>query len=469
MAEVIQFVTGRLAERALARVLAPLADQLGFAYTIDVLPITVAALMTPEWLARHVSRDIAATRVIVPGYCEGDLTPVVDAVATTVERGPRDLRRLPEHLGGKAPPADYGAHDIRIIAEVNHCPRLTLAGILAEAKRLSSAGADIIDIGCEPGHSWNDVGEAVRAVRGQGLQVSIDSLNVQEIEAAIAAGAELVLSVNRSNRDAAKDWGCEVVAIPDVPETLAGFDETINQLATAGVPVLLDPILAPIGFGFADSLTRYADVRRRYPDAEMLMGVGNLTELTEVDSAGVNTLLLGYCQELGIRNVLTTQVIPWAQTSVQECDLARRLVYHAVSQQTLPKHVDSGLVVLRDAQVSEAPPEDLADLAASLRDPNYRVFAAAGEVHLVGRQLHLRDRDPFVVFQQLQQAIAEGRVDRAVDPSHAFYLGYELCKAATSLTLGKTYEQDTPLDWGFLTRPEESHRLTFARPSSGDS
>jgi hypothetical protein len=43
------------------------------------------------------------------------------------------------------------------------------------------------------------------------------------------------------------------------------------------------------------------------------------------------------------------------------------------------------------------------------------------------------------------------------DPAHAFYLGYELMKARTSLTLGKNYRQDQALDWGFLTEPEVSH------------
>ena len=43
------------------------------------------------------------------------------------------------------------------------------------------------------------------------------------------------------------------------------------------------------------------------------------------------------------------------------------------------------------------------------------------------------------------------------DPSHAFYLGYELMKARTALTLSKTYRQDQALEWGFLTVPEVSH------------
>lgn len=45
-----------------------------------------------------------------------------------------------------------------------------------------------------------------------------------------------------------------------------------------------------------------------------------------------------------------------------------------------------------------------------------------------------------------------------MDASHAFYLGYELAKAVTALTLGKNYEQDRALRWGFLTVPEVGHR-----------
>src|SRR4029079_19107098 len=137
------------------------------------------------------------------------------------------------------------------------------------------------------------------------------------------AGAELVLSVNRSNRDAAPDWGCEVVAMPDVIATLEGLDETIQFLDTKKVKFRLDPILEPIGFGFAASLGRYLETRRRYPAFPIMMGIGNLTELTDVDSAVGTTLLIGFCQELAIGSVLTTAVINWARSSVREIDLAR--------------------------------------------------------------------------------------------------------------------------------------------------
>jgi dihydropteroate synthase-like protein len=459
----IHFVTGRLAEHALQAIVAPLAERIGFAYTLDVLPITVAALMTPQWIARHVRISAAATRVIIPGYCEGDMAPIQSLTTATVERGPRDLRALDEFFGQQKRD-EYGHYDIEILAEINHAPRMPLAAILNQARELRAAGADLIDVGCDPGEPWAGVADCVRALKAEGHRVSIDSLNVAEIEPAVRAGAELVLSVNASNREAAKDWGCEVVAIPDDIPTLGGLEVTIEALAAENVRLRIDPIVEPIGCGFAASLDRYLDVRHRFPDAEMLMGIGNLTELTDADSAGINVLLLGFCQELGIRSVLTTQVINWARTTVRECNLARRLVAYAVRGRIPPKHIDPQLVTLRDPRLHEFGTISLAQLAAEIKDHNYRLFAEGGQIHLVGAGIHISDRDPFVVFERLLNPGWRGATDKHqppknVDPSHAFYLGYEMAKAAIALTLGKEYRQDEALNWGYLTEPEASHRL----------
>jgi dihydropteroate synthase-like protein len=452
--EQIHFVTGRLAEHSLRGVVAELAAQAGFGYTIESLPITVAALMTPAWIARRIHVPPGTTRILIPGYCDGDLGPIAAAAGVPVERGPRDLRRLPEFFGEKPAATDYGRYDVEILAEINHAPRLPLAEILAEAERLRADGADLIDVGCDPGEPWSGAAEVVRALRDAGHRVSVDSMNPREIEPAVRAGAELVLSVNSSNREAAGDWGCEVVVVPDAPAELVGLDETVSRLAEARVPLRIDPVLEPIGFGFAASIERYFEVRRRYPDAEMMMGIGNLTELTDVDSAGVNVLLLAICEELGIRSVLTTQVIHWARTSVRECDLARRLVYHAIRHRLLPKHVEPRLVILRGGTPLKFGDESLDRLAAEIKDNNYRVFAEGERVHLVSAGVHLSDSDPFVLFEQL---LARG--PRNLDASHAFYLGYEMAKAVTALTLSKDYRQDEALEWGFLTRDEKLHRL----------
>jgi dihydropteroate synthase len=180
----------------------------------------------------------------------------------------------------------------------------------------------------------------------------------------------------------------------------------------------------------------------------MLMGVGNLTELTGVDSAGVNVLILGFCQELGIRSVLTTQVINWCRSCVREIDLARRLVHRACYERILPKPREPALVALRDPRLREHGEETLQELAGRVTDRNFRLFAERGQLHAFNDKVHVQGSDPFKLFAQLQEV-------EEMDSAHAFYLGYELAKAVTALTLGKNYVQDQALRWGFLTAAEE--------------
>jgi dihydropteroate synthase len=375
-----------------------------------------------------------------------------------VALGPEDLRDLPRALGQADDRlAGYGGYDIEILAEINHAPRLSQVEFLDQAGRFIAQGADRIDVGCDPGGPWLGVGSYVSSLVDRGWKVSVDSFDPVEIASAVMAGADLVLSVNATNRDHAHEWGVEVVAIPDVPGTLDGLDATIEFLESRKVPYRLDPILEPIGFGFASSLARYVETRRRWPDAPMLMGIGNLTELTDVDSAGVNTLLVGFCQELRVGSVLTTAVINWARSSVVEVDLARRLAYHSVTRKTLPKRVEPRLVILRDDQPPRFGPEALAELARRVKDPNWRIFAEGGLIYAFNNAHYLVGTDPFVLFDQMG-------VD---EPSHAFYLGYELMKAKTALTLNKAYRQDEALDWGFLTEAEISHRPTRIKPTAG--
>lgn len=447
------FVTGKLAESALRETLVPLGEKRGFRWQVEVLPITVAALMTVEWIAKRLVVPPGVQKVFLPGYVLGDEKLLERQLGLPVVKGPKDLRQLPAWFGAPVVKPDLGEHAIEIVAEINYAPRKTLEQILREAEAYRQAGADVIDVGCEPGPVWTGVGEVVRALRDAGHRVSVDSLQIEEIADAAKAGAELVLSVNSSNREAAPDWGVEVVVIPDRPGENEEFDRTIEFLAARDVKMRLDPILEPIGFGFGESLARYRECRMRYPDAEILMGIGNLTELSDVDSAGVNFLLLALCEEWRIGSVLTTQVVNWCRTSVRECDIARRLVHYAIRNRVPPKRLSEDLLLLRDAALAPIGMEGLSDLAEGIRDANYRLFAEEGLVHLINRDVHLKSEDPFDVFAELQATAPKN-----LDASHAFYLGYEMAKASTALTLGKQYRQDEALDWGMLTQPETSHR-----------
>ena len=110
--------------------------------------------------------------------------------------------------------------------------------------------------------------------------------------------------------------------------------------------------------------------------------------------------------------------------------------------------------MLRDAEIVRQGDETLDRLAREISDPNYRLFAEDGRLHAVTAGLHATDADPFALFERLTAA-----APRPIDANHAFYLGYELAKAVTALTLGKDYRQDEALDWGLLTRAECYHRL----------
>ena len=242
-----------------------------------------------------------------------------------------------------------------MFAEINHVPRLDRDEIFELAEYYRDAGADVIDLGLSLGRNWLDEGPRVIAeLRDAGFALSIDTLDPDEILMADEAGVDYVLSLNGSNRHLAERLRATPVLIPDTPEDLDSLDATIAHLERLGKPYLVDPIIEPIGSGFAASLGRYLEVRRRHPDAEMFMGIGNLTELTEADTTGVTALLIGFCQELGIRNVLTTEVIDWARGAVREAVLAGAAhALRASSAGTPPKHIDGRL---RHRQGRRVPP-----------------------------------------------------------------------------------------------------------------
>ena len=460
----VLFVTGKLAEPALRRVLDEM--EAPFACEVAVLRITVAALMTTSWIARHLAVPAGVDLVLIPGLCEGDPRIVADAIGVRVEKGPKDLREIPVYFGRAAAAREYGAYDIEILAEINNAPRLSRAQVRAAADYFRASGADVIDIGCTPGLDYPELDGVVRELVDAGMRVSIDTFDPGEIHTAVSAGASLVLSINRSNVDAARDLvgtGARAVVVPDPGGSIDTIEPTLEKLSAWGIPYLLDPVLEPIGFGFTASLERYAETRRRYPDAEMLMGVGNLTELTAADSTGVNAILIAVCQELAIRAILTTEVIPWARGAVREIDVARRLMHYAVTHRTIPKGIDDRLVTVKDPAVLSYTQEELRALQASLTDPNFRIFADGEGITVLNNERFVRGTSIQDIFNQLG-------VD---EPTHAFYLGKELARASIAQTLGKTYRQEGPLSWGYLTPPDDAPsehvRLTQRSKRRNDS
>src|ERR1051325_904368 len=148
----VLFVTGKLAEVALRRTLAEMAP--AFSCDVAVMKITVAALMTTPWIARFLEVPADTDLVLIPGLSEGDPALIEEKVGVRVEKGPKDLREIPEYFGRAATIREYGAYDIEIVAEVNNAPRLTRDALRREAEYYHASGADVIDIGGTPGRGF---------------------------------------------------------------------------------------------------------------------------------------------------------------------------------------------------------------------------------------------------------------------------------------------------------------------------
>ena len=436
-------VTGSMARESLEHAI---EHGLPVEHRIEALPIKVAALITTQFLVSKLHCG-AQERVLLPGLCKVDLPEASRALGARVEQGPKDLRDLPAWFGRPAPGEDYGAHDLQILAEINDAGELPLGELLELAERYRRDGADIIDIGCTPGRRFAGLEETVRALKERGFRVSIDSFDPQEILAADAAGADFVLSLNQENMRVAGRLRAVPVVIPDAGAGVDSLAANAERARAAGVPkLILDPVLEPIHFGLAASIRRYCETRERFPDADLMMGVGNLTELTEADSTGVNAVCLGLMSELNIRYVLTTEVAAWARGSVRELDSGRRMFHYARRRRSLPKGINRALVTCRDSRVANPTEEELRALQAQITDLNFRIDTDGDAVYIFNRDLFVKGTNIRDMFMRL--GLEE-------DGPHAFYVGRELMKAQIALRLGKKYCQGEPLDWGYLSWPED--------------
>jgi dihydropteroate synthase-like protein len=456
MSEHLLFVTGKLAERSLTRVLSAI-DGLPFSWTIRVPGVAVAALITSNILERRLGDTSAFSRVILPGRCRGDLAALTAHFTTPFERGPDELKDLPRFFGAQAKPRAVDAHDVRIFAEIVDAPQLEVEQILARALRFSADGADVIDIGCLPDTPFPHLEATVETLRAAGLAVSIDSLDANELQRGIAAGADYCFSLSTDSLDLVAAHDCIPILIGDDPRSLDDLYRAIDAFAASGRPFYADPVIDPIHYGFTRSIQRYAEVRERYPDIDIMMGIGNLSELTHTDSLGLNTLLMGIVSELNVTGVLTTEVSPHCHTAVRELDRIRRVMFAAREDNTPPRHLDESLMALHERHPHPYADAEIAEFAGAIKDDNFRIQVNAEGIHVYNRNGLWSASDPYTLFPSL--ALGD-------DAPHAFYLGLELAKARIAWQLGKRYEQDEDLQWGCVLPPTEDSKLEFAAPKS---
>ena len=447
------FLTGRLAENRLKTTVEGVGLKAG-RWHIANIGIKVAALMTEAIVKNRLKGPLDATRVIVPGRSRMDLASLAAHYGVPFERGPDELADLPQYLGHGGKPPDLTKHDLRIFAESVDATQLTVDDMIARAREQVAKGADVIDIGCQPETPFPHLEDMVRGLVRCGFKVSVDSGNVEELSRGAKAGAHYVLSLDEDTLDAVKGTKCVPILVPKPHGDLKSLIRAIDKATKKKIKHIADPVLDPIHFGFTESIQRYAELRRSRPKCEIMMGTGNLTELTDADSQGVTAMLLGICSELKIRNVLIVQVSPHTRRTIEEHDAVRRLMFRAREDESLPKGYGGGLLSLHDLVPYPQSDAEIAAGATEVKDDNFRIQVAEEGVHIYSRQGHNVAQDPFDLFPKLG-------ID--ADGAHAFYLGYELAKAEIARALGKRYAQDNPLDFG-VAADKKSEDLTRHAP-----
>jgi dihydropteroate synthase-like protein len=441
MAERVLFLTGKLAEKQLRQVLADI--QPDFEYRVHVLGITVAALMTADMIQRRVKDTFGADWVMVPGRCRGDLEALSSALGVRFVRGPDELHDLPEYFGRKREKPKLDRYDLRIFAEITDAPNLDVDAILRQARDYREDGADVIDLGCLPATPFLHMEATIAALKAEGFKVSVDSLENEDLLRGGRAGADYLLSLHEESTWIADEVGATPILIPARHGDLDSLDRAITAMQARGHDFIADPILDPIHFGFTRSLVRYHETRRRHPDVKIMMGVGNLTELTHADTLGINAMLLGVCSELGVDSILATQVSKHARSAIREADKARRIMLAAKELNALPKHIDDGLMSLHDRAPFPNSLEEVKGVWAQIKDPSYRIQITPEGLHIFNRDGFHSAQGPFDLYPKLG-------VEK--DGGHAFYLGVELARAEIAWQLGKRYNQDEMLGWRAAVR-----------------
>ena len=451
----IVFLTGRLAEPSLRRVLAGI-EAAPFTWEVREIGLQVAGLMTADMIRRRVAAPVVsdadaaprkADRIMVPGRCRGDLDALAAHYGIPVVRGPDELKDLPRHFSRTGKPLDLTAYRVQIFAEIVDAPNLDVATLVERARSYARDGADVIDIGCLPATPFPHLEDSVRALKAEGFRTSVDSLDAGELLRGGRAGCDYLLSLSLETLWIADEVQATPVLIPRTPADEGSLHRAVEAMQKKGRAFLADSILDPIPFGFTRSIVRYQRLRERFPDAPIMLGIGNVTELTEADTSGINALVFGIAAELDASAVLATQVSPHARRAVREADWARRIMHAAKSENTLPKGIAGALMQVHDRHPFPDSPEEIEALARQVRDPNFRVQVSPLGLHAYNRDGLRLERDPFALWPRL------GLED---DAAHAFYMGVELARAEIAWQLGKRYAQDQPLDWGAAVEREDA-------------
>lgn len=470
-------VTGKLAESSVKKYVAELAD-------VYVCNIDVAAFITPKML-----EDLDFSKydlVLVPGLTKGnrwnelekkkgvkirlgplhayDLKYVLEFVdkiefsheipacrlieKIKAEEVIKSVDLLESHFKFKIRDVPVGGKSrMKVVAEIVNFN--SIEDLRRKIEYYTASGADIIDIGIPLEFDSEFISKAIKfAVDYSKLPVSIDTFSKKAIELGVKHGVDMIMSVSYKNLDAATFIENQAVVV--VERDVRKLIKLTELLKKRLDKIIADPILdSP--FNVAKSIARYMEFRRLDSETPLLFGVGNVTELCDADSIGINAILAFIAEEIGCNLLFTTEASPKTTGSVKELKIASYLAKAAKMRESTPKDVGINLLVVKEKVKYETQKQPGKFVKASeskefIRDPlgDFIIYTTNNKIVCEHEKLVVvGDRAKEIIDTILKHGLVS-RLD------HAAYLGRELIKAEIAVRLKKNYIQDRDLNFGFM-------------------
>lgn len=436
----------------------------------------VASFLTPHRLRELVMAG-SYDMVIVSGMSTASFEQVERGTGVPVYRGPRhaaDLAFILPNLGSielsRTIPADEfltrgkyaeairsteemerkadcdciirgtkigGRSRIKVLAEIMDAHKREDIRHLVESCFLD--GADIVDLGFGFDALPEDVVRVFDALDGIDGPLATDTQDPILIRAALCR-ADLILSLQEENipiiGSAVAGAGVAAVIVPG-QSTLAKNIALAKKEGIHGI--IADPLLRPVGSGFVQSLKQFGRVR--YP---VFFGAGNVTELLDADSPGINALLAGMAMELGAAIIFTSEHSDKTRGSIREM---RRSVEMMALARERPYAKDLGidLLILKEKRRRREPPLEYDTIIPLQKAPEDLSYDPKGNfrIGIEGDRIVAVIHGEAVMGTRwedvLNTIIAHGDVSLL---DHAGYLGRELYKAELAIRYGRSFDQD---------------------------
>lgn len=365
---------------------------------------------------------------------------------------------------------------MRVLAEIANAPFLSKEQLIHKCQSFIDSGADMIDIGMAAGEDYSklvpDLIATLRPIVGD-RPLSIDTLNTKEIEVACKHGIDLVLSLDLGNYsktiDTLKKYDVPAVLLPTnfskgiSPKTPEERVKLMEELIkkTEGIRQIPDMILDPVNSSSIVESIIACNEFHENNKLPMFFGVGNVTELMDVDSTGANALLAGIGMELGVSILFTPEESGKTKGSVRELATASKMMFLAKHRGSIPKDLGINLVEFKDKHKRlETPIEGLDDLEIIRpteplkfkrdKEGSFKIIVDYGTSPEKSKivVVHFRKNAPDMIFEgRTEKEISDEIIKKGLLTrlEHATYLGSELKKAEIAMITEKDYIQDFDL------------------------